>query len=287
MQKILTVIVMTAVLWCSIVPVSANSLPAYWEAVTLEGVTVVDEDCPIEVQKEKLVFNITDFLKEDYKSIKSFLEYESNMNAEYTFYNPTDKDITAKLLFPMGNIPENALYVTEEDNIWPYDLDKYDVLVNDEVIDKKVRHIYMGEGSVFKAKQALGKIENDYVENEFYTPDLPVTKYTYKIEDLGKDDGWYLDIKMKIPKWNEKTKYLFPSIWEWNINEKDKMATIEESVFADETYDIYVLGENVEPVLTAEITEYEENEILDAKFIVEKTEQMTFLEFVKFQNDER
>ena len=265
-------------------PVSANSMPAYWEAVTLEGAFFSDEDCPIEVKNEKLTFEITDFLKEDYYSVNSFQEYESNMSAEYTFYNPTENDITAKLFFPMGNLPENTIDIAQDDNVWPYDLDKYDVLVNGQGIEKQVCHLYVGEGAVFDAKTALEGIKDSYQENEFYSPEMPVTKYTYKVEGLDEDGPRYLSVIFEIPEYNENTRYIFPYMS--SVKEEGRRY-VGDTVFADEVYEIYVVGNDEAPVLDCEIYEHEGPKLPEVKFVIDSTEKMTFAEYVQSQNDER
>lgn len=265
--------------------VSANSMPAYWEAVALEGVTFYEENCPIEVKSERLIFNIKDFLKEDYRSIEAFQKYGSTVSAEYTFYNPTNTDITAKLMFPMGQLPDNALYIEMEDNIWQYDLDKYSIWADDKVVEKDVRHMYMGENAVFDAKKALGEIKNDYVGDDFFSPDLPVTQYTYKVENLNEDEWYYLDADMAVPDEQENTRYLFPHI---NVlGTRNGKRYVNDTLFSDESYIIYVFGENKEPVIDVELREYEETEKTEGRLVIDETQSMTFAEFVQLQNDER
>ena len=96
-----------------IIPISgntayANSALKYWEGVTASGAIVINENVPIVVENENLTFDINEFpAKEDYYSGTS-QNYTSKVTAEYSFYNPSEYEVTATLLFPYGNLPMYA-----------------------------------------------------------------------------------------------------------------------------------------------------------------------------------
>ena len=115
------------------IPVSAfaNSAQRRFEGITSNGTIVTDADCPVQVTSEQLTFNISDFPVVFDKQT----EYNSNVTAEYAFYNPADYDVNMQLVFPFGMIP----YWSETDYI---DADKYCVYVDGVKIERGIRAVY-------------------------------------------------------------------------------------------------------------------------------------------------
>lgn len=87
------------------ISVWANSAQTYWEGADSAGAVITDENCPIVVEHELLTFDISDFPQNDYGSEEECLDYSAKVTAQYTFYNPADYTVTAKLVFPFGNLP--------------------------------------------------------------------------------------------------------------------------------------------------------------------------------------
>ena len=85
-----------------LVPANANSAQSKWEGVDQSGGIIVDGDSPIVVEREVLTFDLQQFPQSYYREVEDFLAYTGKVTAEYTFYNPSDMTVTAKLLFPFG-----------------------------------------------------------------------------------------------------------------------------------------------------------------------------------------
>ena len=168
---------------------SANSAQTYWSGVDGTGAIVMDEHCPIEVQHEKLVFDIPEFPANYYYEIEDFAKYDAKVSATYTFYNPADYTVKATLAFPFGQMPYYAPYVYDEElgESKPYvDTDKYDITVNGEVIEKKTRFTLSGAFDAFDIVQSLPYLGATYVEDDFYKADLPVTIYHYEVSGISE-----------------------------------------------------------------------------------------------------
>lgn len=59
MIKIISIMICVLILiYCSSVPALANSAQARWEGVTSTGMIVTEENCPLEVKRELLKFDI-------------------------------------------------------------------------------------------------------------------------------------------------------------------------------------------------------------------------------------
>ena len=175
-----------------IIPASANSRAQEWYGRDANGAVVVGDNVPIEVTSEFLTFDIQTLPYAKYYTTESFLAYDSKVTAEYTFHNPTDMTVTAKLLFPFGTSPEYGLrYV---------DLDKYGVTINGEKIEANIRYSsHTSDFGRFDIDYEIQKLQDEYIKDDFYSPDLPVTKYTYtvsgisekQIEEADKNDDYY------------------------------------------------------------------------------------------------
>ena len=159
------------------IPASANSRAQVWRGTDANGVVFRDGDVPIQVESELLTFDLPTLPYVKYRDAESFLAYDSKVTAEYTFYNPTDMTITATLLFPFGTRPEYAYY---SQKYAADELDIHGVYVNGEKINADVR--YTDYSSLhFNTDEQLATLSDEFIVDDFYTPDLTVTKYSYEI----------------------------------------------------------------------------------------------------------
>lgn len=179
----LTLIIMLPLI---LIPASANSRAPFWEGTDSNGVVFREGDIPIEVESELLTFDIPTLPYASYRSGEYFLEYDSKVTAEYTFYNPTDMTITATLLFPFGVRPEYAYLTDSEGNsLAEAELSKYDVTVNGQPIEKTVRHTFKSYSTeMFDTDKHLATLSDEYLVNERFSPDTVVTKYTYTVSGI-------------------------------------------------------------------------------------------------------
>ena len=181
-KKILSLI-LASVLLLSLfsIPASANSRVPVWSGRDANGVIVKDSDVPIVVEGELLTFDLSTLPYVRYNDVESFLAYDGKVTAEYTFYNPTDMEITATLMFPFGDKPEYSKSASTEE------LGKYGVYINGEQIEATLRHTFNSykdkyyDGVKFDADRHFATLGDEYIEDDFYTKDLTVTKYSYKL----------------------------------------------------------------------------------------------------------
>ena len=201
MKKALAVLMAICLVWAVAVPVSANSAPINLRGgVDGIGSIVVDENNPLIVEHELLTFDIQNFPTKD-----SSIEDNATVTAQYTFYNPTDEPVTATLLFPYGAMPN---YVDRYQEVYREDVadsigyavddtKQYGVLVDGKAIPMTIRASleppYATEENPygrFVLEIGLERLHDGVMEDEFFYPELPVTKYTYTIHDLGETSGW-------------------------------------------------------------------------------------------------
>ncbi len=163
-------------------PCFANSAQSYWEGTDSRGCVIIGENCPIEVTSEVLTFDIAELYKTRYDSDEEFLAYSGRVTAEYTFYNPSDLTVTAKLAFPFGGYS----YDHQSNSAIPdttVDAEKYDITVNGEAVDKGIRHT-LDASQQFNITEDLLKLSDEYLKDDFFYPDMTVTRYDYTVSGI-------------------------------------------------------------------------------------------------------
>lgn len=167
---------------------SANSAPAFWFGVDGNGAIVLDKNCPLEVDYEKLVFCIEEFPQTHYSTEDqtSFESYSATVTANYTFYNPANYTVQARLAFPFGEKPSYMdIYDSEsEEYESKSDLEDCIITLNNTEIPRKVRYSFLRGTFSQNVEEELLKLHDDYLEDSFYRPDMQVTKYVYECSGL-------------------------------------------------------------------------------------------------------
>ena len=171
-------------------PAYANSAQSHWTGIDSTGAIVTDENCPIVVERELLIFDIKEFPSNYYRDAVELESYSGNVTAEYTFYNPAEYSVTATLVFPFGNLPSYAyLYDAETGEHIPFlDTELYGITVDGKPIDLKIRHTLSHSYDQFELEKDLPLLADGHIADSFYRPDLPVTIYHYSIS--GVDDQY-------------------------------------------------------------------------------------------------
>lgn len=180
-KVIIAIALLMAMFPLMLVPASANSRAQEWYGRDANGVVFVGDNVPIEVTSELLTFDIPTLPYASYRDAETFLAYNSRVTAEYTFHNPTDMTITATLLFPFGTTPEYyKIYDSiSGERLIVEDLSQYGVMVNNENVESTLRHsAIIGD---FSSEEDSSRLLDEFIEDDFYHPNLTVTKYSYEI----------------------------------------------------------------------------------------------------------
>ena len=270
----------------SIMPIKAdaNSAQRYWEGTSVTGAMIMDETCPVEVAHEKLVFDLKEFPSNYYASTESFLAYTGKASAEYTFYNPEDYAIKATLAFPFGKIPYYGAMYNLETGEYDYSIDaeKYDITVDGVPVEKEIRYTLAGYFDDFDIEADLPQIKDAYAEDEFYSPLLTVTRYSYEVTGLDAENN-----SSAYASFTYKGDYTKNRLWlRYNNGAKVQKNGISLGRLADNngrTFEVYVFGEPLTDELewtiyenVSQKTKIEGDVILRS----DKIDTMTFEEFV-------
>lgn len=227
----------------SAITVSANSAQSHWSGVDSAGAIITDKNCPVIVENELLTFDISEFPDNYYENAEDFLKYSSKVTAEYTFYNPADYEVTATLVFPFGNLPDYAYdyydsgkYVTADDTT------KYNILINGEPTEKRVRHTLFDRHGQFDADEDIPLLCDDYISDSFLNPDTAVAKYQYQISGVDTSTYRAATIAMDIKEFDGKTKIMFIEANGMHTQKNGDMRT-GTSVENGDVITLYIIGD--------------------------------------------
>ena len=262
----------------------ANSARRIWYGVDMTGTIVKGENCPVEVENEQLSFDISEFPQSYYEKKGDFLKYNGKVTAKYTFYNPSDYKVTAKLVFPFGYYPEygpdeydekNQVYKRVDDTA------KFDIKINDKEIKKNLRHSLYYSDYDFDIHKEMSFLIDGYIKDDFYSPELSVTKYVYEIGGVDKKLYNREVAEIEIPAFDGKRRYyLEQSSYGFTTNDKGN-TRIGVGAENGEEVEFYVIGEPVKDLPKWKFYESSSNESKEIKgeMKLKSTSKMTFKEF--------
>lgn len=247
--------------------VSANSGPTYWDGTTASGMLVTGEDCPIVVEHENLTFHISELPEKGLWDDEKFFDYDDRVTAEYTFYNPTDGDVTVKLLFPFGVRP---VYVPDGMT----DFQKYTVTADGQPVETVLRHsLSWGD---FDMGRDSARLHEGFMEHDFYGPDLPVTKYILHPEGVDWAEYDTVRAKVRLDTDPSRTKYI--------VDPGNSFSTEKDHTLAGgalgvrDTAEMYIIGQIPEKSL--EWTLFWDDKPIKGTMELVSTEQMTLMEYI-------
>lgn len=255
----------------------ANSAQSQFYGVDATGAMMADTESPVIVEKERLIFDLNELPSNYYETAEEFLGYGGRVTAEYTFYNPSEYTVTSKLLFPFGNAPDYYVYDSEGS---PDDSLKYGITVNGEAAETNVRYTY-SNGGQFDADKDLALVSDGYVEDEIFSPDMPVTEYKFSVSGLYGKNYTAPYAAFGVQK-GGNTTFIF------NANGID---IIGDSLFAGtwvkdgETLTVYAAGEPKVPQWKIYDDGGMKKEI-DAQITLKTTRTLTFKELAMEGRDE-
>lgn len=256
--------------------VYANSAQRYWRGSNSFGAVSTDGDCPLEVESEKLTFNVESFPNFNGENE----EYNASVTAEYNFYNPADTEVTANLIFP---------YVTATAVDYYGDfktLPKGKILTNGKAADVKDRFTYCPSVYEFNLSD-LKKVRDFYDESGFFKRDLPVTRYSFTVTELDETDKNSPYAAIKISTLDSK-KYALGKSSGYSF--KNNVISLGAFVSLYDTIEVEVYGDGAS-LNESDWTFYGnggEKKKINGKMTLKTVEQTTFgdLVFKNYKEDD-
>jgi len=152
------------------VPVFGNSAPSYWKSHPYSEVLAVEEDSPITVDREHLIFDFSGAGDDD--GSRGMMSPVGRVIAEYQMTNPSDDTLTVQMAFPFAanlyNLSVTDITVRADGDAVPYD-----IYIDPDGIDLSIGNISNQEWTLpgfdldSEAKLfrfALSSRENPYLE---------------------------------------------------------------------------------------------------------------------------
>ena len=257
--------------------VKANSAQTYWSGVDAMGTIVTSDDCPLEVTKEVLTFDLLDFPN---IYVDNEINYNGKVTAEYTFYNPTDLTINATLAFPFGTLPN---YINQVD-----DTDKYDVLVNNKAVDKSIRYTYnIIDNSIL---EQLPKIQDTYITNDLFKPDTTVSEYYYEVKNMDDNGKVSLSFNVAFDYFKNNERIIIFSGQNGYSIQNNGSYRLNKFVKNNENISVIVIGKPLESNIDFKLyknASVKDTEIINGTVSYQKKDTSTLEQFLlKDYNDE-
>ncbi|MBQ6478805.1 MAG: hypothetical protein IJI44_05480 [Erysipelotrichaceae bacterium] len=224
-----------------IVPVSANSAIKSWKGSDGNGTYVMEKDCPVICEKEELIFDIGSFPSAYFKDAEEFSAYDASVTAIYTLHNPTDSDLSVRLVFPFGKAPQYLYpfdFFTEEES------GNYEILGNGQVLDKKLRYSLMTEDD-FDVARDVDRLRDEYQVDVFYHKDLPVHEYVFEASGIEKNTSEFPECFLSLDTDPSLQKLILESCRSFAYDPDGHFEITIEPLDVQGTYRFYVLGEDL------------------------------------------
>lgn len=256
---------------------SANSAQTWWEGVDASGIVVQDENSPIVVEKEILTFDLQEFPAEYYTSREDFLQYGGSVTAEYTFYNPSEYTVTAKLLFPFGIQPS---YAGISGDIMA---GRYGVSVDGVAVETTQRHSLTTGYDQFSLEKGLDRLSDNYLEGTWVRQDTPVTKYTFEVEGTGAQQGSSVLATLSLDSCIENQWFYLPDVSGYSGGD-DGTVAVSSWAWDGKTLEVCVIGEDFDTFPQWKFySNGSEKEQVAGSMTEASVEQLTFREFALSQ----
>lgn len=287
-KKVVLILILCCMVCVMSLPLSAtaNSAPIHWTGGAFGGTIFTDDQCPIEVDTEVLTFDLPHFPNDMYQTSMELSQYNSTVTAQYDFYNPTDSDITATAVFPIGNKPQ---YVQLSDKEYiDYIQSKSTISTNDEELDRQLRFTYCAYTEDFEVDSQLKMLQSDYIEHPFFTPQLTVTKYTIKLSDFDIDTYSNAFFVLDLPNDGEQRTVIMQYCSIKTTNDSARLS--QYIVDTNQLWEVVVLGQTFD--ILSQIKLYDSYTMQDDQQIsgnisLQNTQTTTLLQFAQscFEKD--
>ena len=161
------------------------------------------------------------------------------------------------------------------------DTAKFDIKINDKEIKKNLRHSLYYSDYDFDIHKEMSFLIDGYIKDDFYSPELSVTKYVYEIGGVDKKLYNREVAEIEIPAFDGKRRYyLEQSSYGFTTNDKGN-TRIGVGAENGEEVEFYVIGEPVKDLPKWKFYESSSNESKEIKgeMKLKSTSKMTFKEF--------
>ena len=247
--KRLSGIAALCILLCAlaILPASAMSPIEPDPGIDVFGVFPKGRKSQLSMDSLTLTYDIPELPADEFGESEILGAYSSTLRLDYTFSNPTDTEQTVKMLFAAGDLPSYAECSATSAQHAAF----YTVELDGERITPELRHVWTSYPQGYRTgyngydpREYAGNLRDSYAEHAFFSPDLPVTVYTYQpYSELDADGYFYYD--MTAPFEYDASRTLIFSERNVSVREENGTPKLRVRVWEDSLVTLYVLGEDI------------------------------------------
>lgn len=248
----------------AVLPISASE----GNGVTVYSPNVKEDDCPLIIEKAIVTFDLPEL--PSFKSLKKYQSYTSKVTAEYHIYNPSDSEVTATLMLPLGREPYAQFYAESGGKKNGVDEKKYVLKINGERITPELRH-----------KGGTRLIEDEYAVYDYYYPDAVVTVCTYTVSGIVGKTGASAIAAMELPEKGIQTdgvRLFIPNKY-GDIEGEDGIRRESVEVKNGDIFKVYLIGSEspeLPPWYVYSEDSIRTGERIEGEVMFVKSEQITF-----------
>jgi len=250
------------------------------------GLISADAD-QLKMSAPSLKFELSDFPTSQIYKEEDLLAYASSVTAGYTLTNTLSSSRVSKLFLPLGYAPS---YVTGLDS--ETDNEKFVLKINGESATAKLRHTFFSPDSgTFSEEELINaarSIPDTYIEDDFFSPQKAVTKYTYNVSCPEYDKH---DKILAVTHWRnapDESRFLQIGSRKVSVDKNDKGHTkISVNTKDGSEFCFYVAGKQPLTPLTWECFDPSDTETkLSCEITLVSSEIISFEELVLSNRDE-
>ena len=271
----IAVMLLFAILPVTVTPSSATppTPPTLLAGIDASGV-VIPKDSGVIIENQTITFDIPEFpiLDEGHRLDG---DIPGNVKTDYTLYNPTDQEITFKIAYPFA---QDSTYYGYFDTI---EREKYSIYIDGVAQEGSLRHgLNFNDNYFYEGFDSI--IYDEYISNEYCSPDMAVTKYTFKQSGVEINSA-YIGFDVKETEYVGSCIYLGENSHAYTYYGK-QLRFARQAVKDNGSFDVYVFGEELTHLPTWKI--YEDINVQDGEEVSGKIdfvgkETTTFLEFIR------
>lgn len=234
MKKIINMVLILCILLMNI-PVYANSGPSYWEGKQSSEILTIDDNSPIYVESEDLIFDFTD---EDYNNYS----LSAKVTAKYMMSNDTENAENVQMAFPfissIGSFNPEAIHIKAEDEELEFQIFLGDMLNSRTIKDEDDMHFDFS--SIAKSITSL-----EYIPKNYKLDDKG-TLHTY---DLNSNDENNLNVAIGQSSDENKSRIIAKGFNGFQMS--DGVESYISRNIENIELEMFVIGEDVELIFKA------------------------------------
>lgn len=254
---------------------------SYTRGTNASGVLLVGGGEGIVLEKQSVTFNVPEFPAAVNESTAALEQYSASVTTEYTFYNPTEEDVSMDLLLPIGPVTEYEIVYNGEtgqaDQIKAPSF--YSVSTDGAAVEATPRYTYFTDSSYgdYDPLVSADHVRDGYA-TDLISPEEEVREYQFTVtlpNDIDDDTNYlfwleleYNPVRTQIVSSSYRSNYVDNGRLQlsfWLRNETENV--ISFSTIGDP---VKIVSERV----TDNVIEY--NEVKDAIVSEPKIDETTF-----------